>query len=82
MDNPNGRIHSAEERWSIERIEAVVRQLAPSVTEVAVTFPTAGVVRVLITAPSIVGIQKKVSTVLDQALPAVVQRVEVLVARG
>jgi len=68
--------------WSVTRIEGVVRHLVPSLTNVEVSFPSPGVVRVLITAENAWGVQSRVQSVLDQALPASIQRVEVLVVRG
>ena len=68
--------------WSKKRINELVRHLVPKVTRIEITFPSSGVIRVLITTPDIRGVQSRVQSVLDQALPAAVERVEVLVVRG
>ena len=77
-----GRVGQQIMEWSVKRIEEVVRQLVPSCSRVEVTFPSDGVLRVVVVATNAWGVQGRVQSVLTQALPSSIQRVEVLVVRG
>lgn len=70
------------EQWSLDRVERLVKSVHPEVASVAATFPSAGVIRVMVYSMSIRGLQPRIKALLEDTLPIVVKRVEVLVAKG